>query len=56
MSSSSTGSYKVAFSPDLTEFKGIGTKISTMVGGGVSKALGSASKGLGSISSGLSNL
>lgn len=56
MASSSTGSYKVAFSPDLTEFKGIGTKISTMVGGGVSKALSSASNGLGSISSGLSNL
>ena len=53
---SSTGSYKVAFSPDLTKFKGVGTKISTMVGGGLTKALSGASSGLGSISSGLKSV
>ena len=55
-STSSTGSYKIAFSPDLTEFKGVGTKISTMVSGGLAKAFSGASSGLGSISSGLKSV
>lgn len=56
MSSSDTGSYKVAFSPDLSAFTGTGSKISSMVSKGLSSALSSASNGLGSISKGLSSI
>lgn len=59
MSSSSTGSYKIAFSPDLSGFSSVGATISKTLSGALNASsgiMGGVSNGLGSISSGLDGI
>ena len=53
MASNDTGSYKIAFSPDLTEFAGVGSKVSSIVGRGLTSGMSVMSNGVKSITSGL---